>query len=1689
MYRERPYTYTPFAPIIPKSDERNFFDSMEDSLNVGYIGDSIRAAQEPRESVDPNFDWYNSFKQLPAQYQDAFQQFAGATSEGEFNYIKQSIDDYRGSVANRSQDGWLTNLLADVAVSPLDPTTYIPIPITKGMGLVRGFGIGAASTGAIAFGTEAFGKQLNANKTWGEVGENVAGAVLFGGLIGGGVGKIGARATIQGAAPNSSLDNFANMYFGRHSEAEGIAVPKTIDLDGQIRDIELGVIWPQGPFQQGYQANANMPIAPFGQANPFVRWIPETPATGTSPLIPERLLVDEAAIKLSFNDKPWTLGNAPLPDDAFLKPAEWMSFNILRAMQEKVNPRMLNETAEAYDGRLTVEAFKQVRAARQPLGVAMQAFARIGQPGSANAIAAKIFGNDTFLWDNLLTIAGDHGSLNAGNRANKESPDSAFLSAGRTMGKYIYDMQNVLNEKYAEYLSGSVPTGMRTITAIKNSLANAPVFGKYLRDGKVDERTFRELVGVATEHPGLPNYKGMDITPEMHAVADMHRKMLNEIDEYARTHGLYEDIVSVRKDIAHLNNMIDKTENFLEAQADRLANTRMSARARSWLEATILRVSTQLADHQNRLITAETRLSDLSLNPRQVSGAPSYFPHVYRLDVIRDRREEFEQIVTDIFIREGNLDPQGSAKAAVKSILGENEGVPTVGVSQAAYLKQREIPGSLLELGDFVELDSQLVLRAYLQKVIPALEITRKFGDYRMSQKLDEIRQYLNMKLLNEPNREAAQKTYDDTIQLFEDMRDRVLGNYGVFDPLEITKTGSRIARGYTSLAYMGQVIFAAFGDSARILGTLGPRNVFHGFASYLQHDLKDIKIQQRYAPAVGEALDIILGSAMQRFNGGTESVLRRDGNIVVRGIEGLQGPYYIANLLSPWTVAMKQFSSLVGAHVIIKDCLYMAAKITKGQEPDPKIAAQLASFGINRADALLIAKMPHTKTDSGKLHLTNIAEWSGKEGQIAKEKFLGALQGRIRQSVTTPGLMDRPGILDGVIYKRATRRTIERELNSKRSELNDLRQQLNDLSPQQADPAVRAQMDAILAEMKTRRVEIGQIQGSQAAQSRGGTPLLTLPTQFMAFPFSFATKMAQSVATGREKAAVTGMLALFGLSYLSNWAKSNDVVWEKKSTTEKLYDAFSRSGIAGWLEAPGRVADILLDAGPRSALGLESPTGKPPTIPQKIGAVAGPAPGLIASVFDALFNPDYGIDERYAQIRRNLPFANHLLVKPLLKYLGDEVIEPVFGKSNPNGTDLRTLSEFQSIAGSTYDDVGDDTGVYPYRWEPAAAPLSVKRTTPTVAAPAAPIVEGNPGARDQPTLPARAPAPPLPELPAVEPAMQMPIPAEPPVLPELPFVEPMPQPAAAAQATPAVRSPEGNPGARDQAAWSEVARPPQPQGDSGRRDQPTLPARPEAPAPMGNAGARDQTAWTLRQPEGEPGRRDQAKWTVIDRPEGDPAAREPAVRPARAAAPPLPELPPTEPKAQSEAVAPQPKPKPEVPTQQPPKVVIAAPRMRKYILAMQQIESNGRRTVVNPKSGAAGPHQFLKSTWKAVVAQMGETWGPNDRFDVEKSTQAAVFYTNQNRKILEKSLGRKTDETDLYIAHLLGAAGGIRFISGHELDPGQLSTNLVEKAAWKNNRSIFIDISTGRTRTADEVRLLLKNKIERAMPKDLASN
>jgi hypothetical protein len=144
--------------------------------------------------------------------------------------------------------------------------------------------------------------------------------------------------------------------------------------------------------------------------------------------------------------------------------------------------------------------------------------------------------------------------------------------------------------------------------------------------------------------------------------------------------------------------------------------------------------------------------------------------------------------------------------------------------------------------------------------------------------------------------------------------------------------------------------------------------------------------------------------------------------------------------------------------------------------------------------------------------------------------------------------------------------------------------------------------------------------------------------------------------------------------------------------------------------------------------------------------------------------------------------------------------------------------------------------------------------------------------------------------------------------------------------------------------------------------------------------------------------------------------------------------------------------------------------------------------------SSAAGLFQFIESTWLRLVRDYGEKYGlgasaqniksSSDgrakvddaatkekilslRFDPKVSAQMAAELTAENRASLQSTLGRPVGDTELYLAHFLGAGGAGRFLSERQTKGDQSAATLFPEAAAAN-KSIFFD--AGRPRSLNEV-------------------
>ncbi|CAO3361499.1 lytic transglycosylase domain-containing protein [Azospirillum palustre] len=173
-------------------------------------------------------------------------------------------------------------------------------------------------------------------------------------------------------------------------------------------------------------------------------------------------------------------------------------------------------------------------------------------------------------------------------------------------------------------------------------------------------------------------------------------------------------------------------------------------------------------------------------------------------------------------------------------------------------------------------------------------------------------------------------------------------------------------------------------------------------------------------------------------------------------------------------------------------------------------------------------------------------------------------------------------------------------------------------------------------------------------------------------------------------------------------------------------------------------------------------------------------------------------------------------------------------------------------------------------------------------------------------------------------------------------------------------------------------------------------------------------------------------------------------------------------------------------------------------ILAQATQESGLDSAAKNSRSSAAGPFQFLESTWLDLFRRHGAAYGQGDlashiqvrngvssvkdpairrqilelRHDVDLSAGMAARYLAEGREALEKRLGRPASESESRMAYVLGSGGAAKLIRAAESTPGAVAADLLPSAA-KANHNLFHDRSSGRALSAAETVGRLTRRME----------
>ncbi|HEV2549285.1 MAG TPA: transglycosylase SLT domain-containing protein [Stellaceae bacterium] len=174
-------------------------------------------------------------------------------------------------------------------------------------------------------------------------------------------------------------------------------------------------------------------------------------------------------------------------------------------------------------------------------------------------------------------------------------------------------------------------------------------------------------------------------------------------------------------------------------------------------------------------------------------------------------------------------------------------------------------------------------------------------------------------------------------------------------------------------------------------------------------------------------------------------------------------------------------------------------------------------------------------------------------------------------------------------------------------------------------------------------------------------------------------------------------------------------------------------------------------------------------------------------------------------------------------------------------------------------------------------------------------------------------------------------------------------------------------------------------------------------------------------------------------------------------------------------------------------------------LMAQAQQESGFRADAKASGSSATGLFQFIDSTWLGLVRQFGDRYGVGAlarsisvdsaarpsvadpatrqrildlREDPRLSSALAAEYARLNKGELERTLGRPVGNTEIYLAHFLGARGAASFLTALAQHGDTPAADLLPEAAQANH-GVFYDGLTGRARSVADIYRSFGKRIE----------
>lgn len=1181
------------------SPDLGFWEDVGNNYRYQYSGlmRSVQGMFEPfaQEEAEEDFRWYDDIE----GYENEVEYLSQAKNQQHLDYLKENLEIQRDIREKMSRGSFGPAIVAGIA-DPMNVALGLPIFNTSlrvAWQAKNAFGVGYESAKiALPFAAtrEALRAPFDPYTTPQEIGTNISAEVLFSGLFG--FATRGAANKIMQPKVQENIRKYTDYIFDRDN------IPK--DVDG----VKVNNTTSQKTRPDGSKVNAY-----YNRERNEIVWDKDN-------------IMKQYPLKPWLTPK--VKGVLPLPDYLFQKPDDWARFvlhhevahsrnpfDMLKTKYESVNPKQVYTRADYENeiNNIAIEEFSKGFGLKQTAGTKSVLYKMITTPGKrilndkevlneTKKAYADLFFNASMSLEGNIAGVGTHG----GSASARTIPYRA--TALRT--------NNSIKKAYLMELKGSVrPTGLLGVDldALQVKLGN------YGNKAQNYQDFYRNMISFRIDMLTDPSFN-MQLYNDL---PDLHKTALTELDNFftgfqsgLRDVGKLGDDAGLRRKKAELL----KIKEFQELEISKLNNNVVKGETRqkyiTKLQLDLAQTKKKLADaikykdknmgkpvtrqffnkKTNRRDTGKfkytlkmfnednaplaRRQRTLQLEIEKAKANPNYlgaeefnakvvphqqyinkidteiefidgvlespirtyaFPHFFNKPLLIndiDAKERFTNKLTQLFSKEGGKKtwdeekgtyifedastPQTARALAEKTVLHILEDPDVINLlprsGKKKHLMQRVLNFPTHELKEFLVLDERVIER-YANQMGFHIEFGRKMGSMDIDDLLDRT-EFIHRRKGMDEEKIARLKT--DLLGDYE----REAGIH-IRDP---EARSQRYVRNFQSLAGMTYLPFAGLSSLidaiAMPIFRHGPKKVFQTGMDAINGDFGEmLKMGKQLKEQGAEALEMEVPIVQQRYLG--DSVRDIQPRFTERFIQGAEKVFYRLNILSQVTMMAKVADNNILIPSFYQRALAIKNKeaiIESGVDVTDSVIEDLARYGISPDTAARMVDQPWYTTDIGtpKVDVTQWADKTAADREL-KNAFLTYMGTHARNTIMNATAFDKPMIMDGFMYMR--------------------------MNPILKMMGYKADKRASTANVPMVRLE---------------SAYYALPFKFYNFVFAATNRITMNMFDPNVQHRLTGMIALFGMSYLVLKLKKPDWWFENKSMPDLIARVVDQSGITG---------------------------------------------------------------------------------------------------------------------------------------------------------------------------------------------------------------------------------------------------------------------------------------------------------------------------------------------------------------------------------------------------------------------------------------------------------------------------------------------------------------------------------------------